>query len=144
MNKKTFSVVVCAFYLLLALQTEAQQARKIPRIGFVSGRGDPNTPEPQFEACRQGLRDFGYVEGENILVEYRYAEGKLDRVELLDATPKGIFENEALATVSKLYFYPATRYGRPVKSQKTIEVVFDPNPALDRYQATPGTPTPAP
>ena len=71
-------------------------------------------------------------------------KGKLDRVELLDAAPKGIFENEALATVSKLYFYPATRYGRPVKSQKTIEVVFDPNPALDRYQVKPGTPTPVP
>ena len=64
-------------------------------------------------------------------------EGKLDRVELIDASPKGIFENEALATVSKLHFYPATRYGRPVKSQKTIEVVFDPIIDLDHAKPKP-------
>ena len=71
-------------------------------------------------------------------------EGKLDRVELLDATPKGIFENEARATVSKLYFYPATRYGKPVKSQKIIEVVFDPNPALDSPKPKPPASLPTP
>jgi TonB family protein len=70
-------------------------------------------------------------------------EGKLDRIDLIDATPKGIFEKDAIDTVSKLHFYPATRYGRPVKSQKTIEVVFDPNPMLDRAKPTPATPTPS-
>ena len=83
MNKITFSVVTCAFYLLLALHSEAQQAGNIPRIGYVSGRGDTTSAEPQFQAFRQGLRDFGYVEGKNALVEYRYAEGKLDRVPAL-------------------------------------------------------------
>jgi len=55
-------------------------------------------------------------------------QGRLDRIDLVDATPKGIFEQDAIETVSQLYFHPATRYGRPVKSQKTIEVVFDPRP----------------
>jgi putative tryptophan/tyrosine transport system substrate-binding protein len=58
----------------------AQQPIKVPRIGYVSGFGDPNNPGPQVEAFRQGLRDFGYIEGKNILVEYRYIEGKRNQI----------------------------------------------------------------
>src|SRR5215468_12253886 len=58
----------------------AQQPAKIPRIGYVSGTGDPSNPGPYVEALRQGLRALGYVEGKNIVIEYRGAEGKLDRV----------------------------------------------------------------
>jgi putative ABC transport system substrate-binding protein len=49
----------------------------------VSGAGDPSNPGPAVEAFRQGLRDRGYIEGKNILVEYRYAEGRQDRVSSL-------------------------------------------------------------
>jgi putative tryptophan/tyrosine transport system substrate-binding protein len=59
---------------------EAQQPKKVPRIGFVSGTGDTQTPGPQVEAFWRGLRDLGYLEANNIQVEYRYVEGKLDRV----------------------------------------------------------------
>jgi putative tryptophan/tyrosine transport system substrate-binding protein len=72
-------IVVCALLLTLSFPAEAQQTVKVPRIGFV-GSGDPQTPGRQVEAFRQGLRDLGYIEGKNILVEDRYAEGKLDRV----------------------------------------------------------------
>jgi putative ABC transport system substrate-binding protein len=58
----------------------AQQAKKVPRIGFVSPAGDPTNPGPLVEAFRQGLRDLGYIEGKNIAVEYRYAEGRLDHL----------------------------------------------------------------
>jgi putative ABC transport system substrate-binding protein len=63
----------------------AQQPKKIPLIGFVTPIGDPNTPGPQVEAFRQGLRDRGYIEGKNIVVEYRYTEGKGDRNPILVA-----------------------------------------------------------
>jgi len=61
---------------------EAQQPKKVPRIGFLSGTGPEST---NVEAFRQGLQDLGYVEGKNILVEYRYLEGQLDRIPSLVA-----------------------------------------------------------
>jgi len=75
-------VVMLAGWVRMA---EAQQPTKIPRIGFMSPIGDPNTPGPQVEVFQRGLRDLGYVEGKNILIEYRYIEGKLDRVPSLVA-----------------------------------------------------------
>jgi ABC-type uncharacterized transport system substrate-binding protein len=81
---KSISGEICFFLLstlLLATVSSAagQQPKKVPRIGYVSVSGDPKTPGQYVEAFRHGLRDLGYVEGKNILVEYRYVEGKLDR-----------------------------------------------------------------
>src|SRR5262245_36642761 len=58
---------------------EAQQARKVPRIGYLSGSFPADVSNPAGEALRQGLRALGYVEGQNVAIEYRYAEGRLDR-----------------------------------------------------------------
>jgi putative ABC transport system substrate-binding protein len=69
--------------LLLALSASAQQPAKIPRIGFLGS--DPTAVSTRIEALRQGLRELGYVEGKNILIEYRYAEDKLDRFPVLAA-----------------------------------------------------------
>jgi ABC-type uncharacterized transport system substrate-binding protein len=67
--------------ILLAFgSTEAQQQAKIPRIGYVSGTGNPRDQGPYVEALRQGLRDLGHVEGRTFAIEFRGAEGKLDRV----------------------------------------------------------------
>jgi putative tryptophan/tyrosine transport system substrate-binding protein len=71
--------VVGALLFGLSASVEAQQP-KIPRIGLVSGSGDPSNPGTSVEAFRQGLRDLGYIEKKNILIEFRYAEGKLDRI----------------------------------------------------------------
>jgi putative tryptophan/tyrosine transport system substrate-binding protein len=69
----------CLAALLLAFDfpAEAQQAMKVPRIGilFIGGRD-----QPHLEAFKQGLRDHGYTEGKNIVLDYRYAEGKVDRL----------------------------------------------------------------
>jgi len=59
--------------------TEAQQAKKVPRIGYLTG-ATADGQSARLEAFRQGLRELGYVEEKNIVIEYRYAEGKLDRV----------------------------------------------------------------
>jgi len=72
--------------LLLALSfpANAQQPAKVPRIGFLIGTS-PSTISDRIEAFRQGLRELGYVEGKNIVIEYRYSEGKLDRLRELAA-----------------------------------------------------------
>ncbi len=57
---------------------EAQQPEKIPRIGFLAAGSDASSA-PLTEAFRQGLRELGYVEGKSIIIEYRYAEGRLER-----------------------------------------------------------------
>jgi len=74
------SILVVVLLLTVAAVAKAQQPKKIPRIGFVLGSGDANKPGPRVEAFRQGLRDLGYIEGKNILVEYRYIEGNQDRI----------------------------------------------------------------
>ena len=57
---------------------EAQQPKKVPRIGYLSSR-DPASESTRAEAIRLALRELGYIEGQNIAIEYRYAEGKRDR-----------------------------------------------------------------
>lgn len=71
-------LVVMSIFVESAL-SEAQQPTKVPRIGFQSA-AFPSAIAARIEAFRQGLRELGYVEGKNIVIEYRYAEGKLDRL----------------------------------------------------------------
>jgi putative ABC transport system substrate-binding protein len=85
MNRKTLFWLLATLLVTAVTLAEAQQPTKIPRIGYVSGTGDPSNPGPYVEALRQGLRDLGYIEGKNIAIEYRGAEGKLDRVPSLVA-----------------------------------------------------------
>jgi integrase len=80
-------IVVCLLatvFLLTLSQSNAQQQKKIPRIGFVTGES-PSSISARAEAFRQGLLVLGYAEGKNIVIEYRYAEGKLERLPSLIA-----------------------------------------------------------
>ena len=63
---------------------EAQQPKKVPQIGFLSS-SSPSAVSARLEAFRQGLRELGYVEGKNIIIEYRFAEGMLERLPDLTA-----------------------------------------------------------
>jgi putative ABC transport system substrate-binding protein len=84
MRKNVCLLPLCAVLFALCANAEAQQPGKIPRIGFLSG-ASPSTNVTRHEAFRQGLRELGSVEGKNIVIEYRYAEGKLDRLRGLAA-----------------------------------------------------------
>jgi putative ABC transport system substrate-binding protein len=76
MNRKSFSCVLFAALWTSATYAPAQQA-KVHRIGYLSGR-DASSPGPLLEAFQKGLREFGYIEGKNIIVEYRFLAGRVE------------------------------------------------------------------
>src|SRR5262249_2342121 len=106
---------------LLALGTaplaaEAQQAAKVARIGYLSA--SLASSPPLRDAFLQGLRDLGYVEGRNVVIEYRDAEGKRERLPALAA------ELVALK-VDVIFVGGGTRVTlAPMEATKTIPIVF--------------------
>jgi putative ABC transport system substrate-binding protein len=84
MTKKILVWLLVIFFVANVSVAQAQQAGKIPRIGYLSS-ADPATDSARAEAIRLALRERGYTEGQNIAIEYRYAEGKRDRLPELAA-----------------------------------------------------------
>jgi putative ABC transport system substrate-binding protein len=79
-TKSVFSLALCAVLIALFLPAEARQTVRLPTIGWL----DHSSPNPEVlrhvELFRKGLRDVGYIEGKNIAIEYRYAQGKTERL----------------------------------------------------------------
>src|SRR3990172_5701499 len=84
MHKKITRRAFCSMLLALPFPAWAQQPKKVPRIGYLSTR-EPASDSARSEAIRLALRERGYIEGQNIATEYRYAEGKRDRFSELAA-----------------------------------------------------------
>ena len=84
MRKNVICLTLCAMLLALYPSAEAQQPKKVTRIGYLSS-GDAASESTRFEAIRRALREIGYIEGQNITIESRYAEGKRDRYHELAA-----------------------------------------------------------
>jgi putative tryptophan/tyrosine transport system substrate-binding protein len=78
MNTKRITILVVSL-ITASFHIAGAQQRKIPVIGYLSG-GSASVAAPRVDAFRQGLRELGYIEGQNIGVEYRYADGNVDRV----------------------------------------------------------------
>src|SRR5262249_41298571 len=117
MNKRFLVFLVSTLILASGYTSEAQQPKKIPRIGYVSGTGDASNPGPNLETFRRGLRDLAYIEGQNILVEYRYAEGKSEHYPSLVAELVQL-ELDAVVIIS----LPAIRAAK--QATKTIPIVM--------------------
>src|SRR5438093_13504556 len=105
MKKAGFlSILFVVALLIVGVIAGAQQPKKVPRIGFlVSGSPSSTREVGQVEAFRQGLRELGYVEGQNIAIEYRYAEGAEERLlnlaaELVQLKVDVIFTSGNIAT----------------------------------------------
>ena len=79
MNRRTFLSALTGSLLAAPLAAGAQQVGKVSRIGYLSAGSDTANPRVR-EAFRQGLRELGWVEGQNIIIEYRWAEGRFDRL----------------------------------------------------------------
>jgi putative ABC transport system substrate-binding protein len=84
MKRRIVVLYVATLIATFAHLADAQQPTKIPRIGYL-GVTSPSAVAARTEAFRQGLRELGYVEGKNIVIEWRYAEGKPDRLSELAA-----------------------------------------------------------
>ncbi len=89
MSKKILAVALATLILSFVSPAKAQQAKKVPRIGYLSPLS-PSAESTRREAFLQGLHELGYMEGKNIVLEYRYAEGKLDRLSDLAAEMVGL------------------------------------------------------
>jgi len=83
-NRRRLIIVVFASLLGVPLASLGQQPAKVARVGFLEA-STPSAIAARVEAFRQGLRDLGYVEGKNVVIEYRYAEGNFDRLPALAA-----------------------------------------------------------
>src|SRR6476646_8805808 len=79
-----FLLALCAMLLTLSASAQAQQQTKIPRIGYLGGASLSAIPA-RIEAFQRGLRELGYVEGKNSVIEWRSAPGKPDRLPALAA-----------------------------------------------------------
>jgi len=114
---KMFCVCLLATVLLGAVSlAEAQQPKKVPSIGYLSVRSGFG---PNDEAFRQGLRELGYIEGQNIVIEWRFAEGKPERYPLLAAEFVRI-KVDAIVTASG--DGPITA---AMNATKTIPIIFE-------------------
>lgn len=79
---KIYILTICTVMLVPGVSAEAQQPKQVPRVGFLVP-GSPSSYSDRIAAFRQGLRELGYLEGENIIIEYRYTGGKNDRLPVL-------------------------------------------------------------
>jgi putative ABC transport system substrate-binding protein len=113
---------MAAIFLTTVSLGEAQQPKKMPRIGYL-GSGTLSAGAARIEAFRQGLRELGYVEGKNIVIEYRYAEGKLDRDAAL-ATELVRLKVAVIVTSGGL----PTRAAKAATSTIPIVMTNDPDP----------------
>ena len=83
-HKKITTIVLYVLLFTHSFPADAQQPKKVSRIGYLSA-SDPGSESARAEGIRLALRERGYIEGQNIAIEYRYAEGKLDRLPELAA-----------------------------------------------------------
>lgn len=109
-------------------------AQSFPFDAYFSGSDLDVRAEPTNEVLLR-YPSAAYIRRISGVVQFRLfisAKGALDKVEFIDAKPRGIFEQAAWEAVKKLEFSPALKNGRPVASQKTIDVVFDPYEDLSK------------
>src|SRR5262249_13761813 len=117
-----FGLALSAMLLALCLPVNAQQAKKIPRIGYLQG-ASASSVAARTEALRHGLRELGYMEGKSILIEYRYAEGKQHRESDL-ASELVRLKVDLIVTGGP----PATRAANQAPSTIPIVMGFDNDP----------------
>ena len=129
MKKKITVLSLCAVLLALSYSASAQQQKKIPRIGYLAG--NRATITYRTDAFRQGLRQLGYAEGKDIVIESRSADGKLDRLNELAAELVRL-KVELIVTRGP----PATRAAKAATTTIPIVMTEDPDPVANGFVAS--------
>jgi putative ABC transport system substrate-binding protein len=129
MNKRIMSPALGAMLFVLCVNAEAQQPKKVPRIGYLGGSATANPH--RLEAFRRGLRDLGYLEGKNITLELRFAEGDLQR-ERAFAAELVRLNVDVIVTVGS----NATRAAKEATAAIPIVMTQDPDPVGNKFVAS--------
>ena len=116
MRRHFFRIPLCALLLALGMRVEAQPSKKIMRVGYLAAISS-TADAPRLEAFRQGLRELGYIEGQNILIEYRHEGSGFERLPALVAELVG-HKPDVLVTVTTNAAQAAQ------KATTTIPIVF--------------------
>jgi len=130
MKKKITVLTLCAMLFALCFPAQAQQPTKIPRIGYLIGLS-PAGFAVRLDAFRQGLRELGYVEGKNIVIEWRSSEGKTDRLPGLAAELVRLKVDVIVSTGP-----PGTRATKEATSTIPIVMEQDPDPIGNGFVAS--------
>jgi len=130
MKKDIFTLALSIMVFALSLPVEAQQPAKVPRIGFLSA-ASPSANTARIEAFRQGLHELGYVEEKNIVIEYRYADERFDRLPALAAELIRL-KVEVIVTSGA----PSTRSAKEATSTSSIVMTQDPDPVGNGFVAS--------
>src|SRR5262245_28603005 len=129
-SKSLFLVTLCAMLFALCSPVRAQQLAKIPRIGYL-GAVSSTANLARVQAFRQGLREAGYIEGKDIIVEYRYADEKYDRLPSLVAELVGLKVGIIVSGGSSV-----TRPAKEATATIPIVMTNDSDPVGDGFVAT--------
>ena len=130
-NLKWWGIFAIAFaFAFGGVVALAQQPTKVPRIGFL-GTASPSAASTRIEALRQGLLELGYVEGKNVVIEQRYAEEKLDRLNELAAELARLKVN-VIVTVGP----GSTRAAKETTSTIPIVMGVDDDPVANGFVAS--------
>src|SRR6266545_6817431 len=129
-QKWGWRIAVVVTFATCGVSVHAQQPTKIPRIGFLI-TSSPSVIAPRMDAFLGGLRELGYVEGKNIVIERRHAEGKLDRLPEL-ASDLVRLNVEVIVTSGPT----ATRPAKGATSTIPIVMTFDDDPVGSGFVAS--------
>jgi ABC-type uncharacterized transport system substrate-binding protein len=130
MKAGLLSILLVVVLLAVAVIAEAQQPTKVARIGYLNVASSSSYAS-RTEAFRQGLRDLGYVEGKNIVIEYRYAEGKQERLPALAAEQVRL-KVDVFVTANP----GSTRAAKEATPTIPIVMAWDDDPVGNRFVAS--------
>src|SRR5262249_26496194 len=101
MDRRAFITIVAGSILTAPLVAEGQLAGRVQRIGYLSGASESDTVSPRYvEAFRQSLRELGWLERQNVAIEYRFADGRFDRLAQLAADLAGLRQDVIVANLT--------------------------------------------